>query len=132
MFLRILSICLIVFSISACSKNKTENNTNTTAIAANAQGKPAKDAPFVKVPLGLSEDLKIPADNPMTLDKVMLGHMLYFDKRLSADGTVSCATCHSPEEGWSDKDPVSSGIKGQKGTRHAPTVINSTYMAFIS
>ncbi|MBL7684725.1 MAG: hypothetical protein JNK65_01655, partial [Deltaproteobacteria bacterium] len=57
----------------ACSKNE-EVKPNT---------KPAKDASFVGVPLGLSEDLKIPSDNPMTPEKVELGKMLYFDKRLS-------------------------------------------------
>lgn len=126
MLFRIISIVLLVISTFACSKNKNEN---TTATAANAQGKPAKDAPFIKIPLGLSEDLKIPADNPLTPEKVLLGHMLYFDKRLSADGKISCATCHDPQKGWSDGNPVSTGIKGQKGTRNAPTVINSTYMA---
>ena len=54
--------------------------------------------------------------------------MLYFDERLSADGTVSCATCHHPTKGWSDASKVSTGIKGQQGTRNAPTVINATYM----
>jgi len=57
-----------------------------------------------------------------------LGKMLYFDKRLSADNTVSCATCHDPQKGWSDGDPVSTGVRNQKGTRNSPTVVNSTYM----
>src|SRR5262249_30174031 len=60
-------------------------------------------------------------------EKVNLGMKLYFDKRLSADGTVSCATCHDPAKGWTDNLPVSTGIKGQKGGRSAPTVINSGY-----
>jgi len=118
-------MCTALF---ACSKTQTSIG-DTTAASPSAQGKPAKDAPFVKVPLGLPEDLNVPADNPLTPEKVMLGHMLYFDKRLSADGTVSCATCHDPAKGWSDGEPVSTGIKGQKGTRNAPTSINSTYMA---
>lgn len=85
--------------------------------------------PFqVTIPLGLNEDLMHPEDNPITAEKIALGHMLYFDERLSADGTVSCATCHHPDKGWSDGESVSTGIKGQKGTRNAPTVINSTYM----
>lgn len=126
---RLSSILILCLLALACSKNKSSNLENTTAAAATAQGKPAKDAPFVKVPLGLPEDLKIPADNPLTQEKVLLGHMLYFDKRLSADGTVSCATCHDPQKGWSDAEPVSTGIKGQKGTRNSPTVINSTFMA---
>ena len=77
-------------------------------------------------PLGLTDDLAehIPADNPLTPAKVDLGRQLYFDKRLSRDGTVSCATCHDPAKGWTDNSPVSTGIGGQKGGRSAPTVIN--------
>lgn len=58
---------------------------------------------------------------------VELGRALYFDKRLSADNTVSCATCHAPKHGFTDNLPVSTGIKGQKGGRSAPTVINRLY-----
>lgn len=53
--------------------------------------------------------------------------MLYFDTRLSADNTVSCATCHSPLYGFTDSKPVSTGIGGQHGGRSAPTVINRAY-----
>lgn len=60
---------------------------------------------------------------------VELGRALYFDKRLSADNTVSCATCHAPEHGFTDNKPVSTGIGGQKGGRSAPTVINRLYSA---
>lgn len=78
-----------------------------------------------KTPLGIDDyHLKIPEDNPMTLAKVELGRQLYFDPRLSQDGTVSCATCHHPEKGWTDQAPVSTGIRGQKGGRSAPTVFN--------
>ncbi|MCC7013307.1 MAG: cytochrome-c peroxidase [Planctomycetes bacterium] len=77
-------------------------------------------------PLGISTRFAsvIPLDNPLTPAKVELGRQLYFDKRLSLDQTVSCATCHDPQKGWTDNLPVSSGIKGQKGGRSAPTVIN--------
>lgn len=81
------------------------------------------------VPLGLQAP-DVPADNPVTDAKVDLGKRLYFDKRLSRDGTVSCATCHAPEKGWTDQAPVSTGIKGQKGGVSAPTVLNSAYMEF--
>lgn len=88
---------------------------------------PGAHTPFVpRAPLGISTDLArvIPADNPMTPAKVELGRQLYFDKRLSLDNTVSCATCHDPAKGWTDQLPVSAGIKGQRGGRSAPTVIN--------
>ena len=81
----------------------------------------------VKIPLGL-QPVPWPDDNPYTAAKAELGRMLFFDPRLSADFTLSCASCHSPRSGFSDANPVSTGVKGQKGTRHAPTIINSGYM----
>jgi len=88
---------------------------------------PGAHEPYVPAALlGLPKDLStyIPADNPLTPAKVELGRQLYFDKRLSRDGTVSCATCHDPAFAWTDCEPVSTGISGQKGGRSAPTVIN--------
>lgn len=78
---------------------------------------------------GLPDDLSsfIPAENPLTPAKVELGRQLYFDKRLSRDNTISCATCHDPARGWTDTSPVSTGIDGQKGGRSAPTVINRLF-----
>lgn len=86
---------------------------------------------YFKLPLGLDADyMQIPADNPLTPEKAELGKLLYFDKRLSRDGTVSCATCHDPKRGWTDQEAVSEGILAQKGNRNAPTVLNSAYMFF--
>jgi cytochrome c peroxidase len=79
-----------------------------------------------RVPLGLAP-IVWPADNPYTKEKAELGRLLYFDPRLSADGTVSCATCHDPKHAFTDGQPFSTGIRGQKGTRNAPTVINRAY-----
>lgn len=91
--------------------------------------KPSKEAPFIKIPLGLNADrLNIPADNPLTAEKVELGKSLYFDPRLSVNGKISCATCHHPLAGWADPAPTSTGVSGKKGGRNSPTVINSTYM----
>ncbi len=58
---------------------------------------------------------------------VRLGRWLYFDKRLSKDGTISCATCHVPAAGFSELTPVSTGIGGQKGGRKAPTFLDSAF-----
>lgn len=68
-----------------------------------------------------------PKDNPYTPEKAALGRLLYFDKRLSADGTVSCATCHTIHDAFTDHLPVSTGILKRQGTRNAPTVINAGY-----
>jgi cytochrome c peroxidase len=79
-----------------------------------------------KAPLGLPP-LSWPPDNPYSAAKVELGRYLYFDKRLSADESVSCASCHLPQHAFTDGAPVSTGIKSQKGGRSAPTVINRAY-----
>lgn len=68
-----------------------------------------------------------PDDNPYSAQKAELGRLLYFDKRLSSDGTVACASCHSPAKAFTDGAAVSTGIGGQKGGRSAPTVINRAF-----
>jgi cytochrome c peroxidase len=94
-------------------------------VAGNASGADYE----LKYPKGL-KPMKIPADNPMTAEKVELGKLLFFDKRLSGDDTVSCASCHDPKKGWSNGEAVATGIRGQKGGRSAPTVINSGFSYF--
>jgi len=74
------------------------------------------------LPKGVLEPV-IPPDNPLTSEKVELGKRLYFDKRLSADGTVSCASCHDPTKGFADGRPVAVGIGNQAGARNSPTVL---------
>lgn len=88
--------------------------------------------PLDGLPLGLDLfEAKIPADNelkgPTGAAKVELGRHLFFDPRISKDSTVSCASCHDPEKGWSNGEAVATGIGGQKGGRSAPTVINRLF-----
>jgi cytochrome c peroxidase len=80
--------------------------------------------------IGLPAELTrraIPADNPQTPEKIALGEKLFFDGRLSADGTVACSTCHDPARAFTDGKPVSIGIKGGVGQRNAPTILNALY-----
>jgi cytochrome c peroxidase len=69
----------------------------------------------------------IPPDNPQTAEKVTLGQKLFFDGRLSADGTVACSTCHDPSRAFTDGRPVSIGIEGRAGQRNSPTILNALY-----
>ncbi len=69
----------------------------------------------------------IPADNPQTPEKIALGMRLFFDGRLSADGTVACATCHNPDRAFTDGRPGSIGVKGRVGQRNAPTILNALF-----
>jgi cytochrome c peroxidase len=66
----------------------------------------------------------VPADNEITPGRVALGKKLYFDTRLSADGTVACATCHDVGKGFTDQRQTSEGIRDQHGKRNAPTTLN--------
>ncbi|HET7747390.1 MAG TPA: cytochrome c peroxidase [Vicinamibacteria bacterium] len=86
-----------------------------------------------KLPRGLPADLYellIPADNPLTDEKVELGRRVYFEKAISADKSLSCATCHDPAKGFADGKKVAEGIGGKKGTRNSPTVLNAVFNEF--
>jgi cytochrome c peroxidase len=64
-----------------------------------------------------------PASNPLTPEKVALGKKLFFDTRLSADGSISCATCHNPQRAFADNRVLSVGVFGQQTNRHAPSLV---------
>lgn len=88
--------------------------------------RPIGRAIAVKVPLGLPAP-PVPADNPVTAEAVALGRKLYFDRKLSADDTIACASCHDPAKGFTDNQRFSTGFHNQQGTRNAPTVLNAAY-----
>ena len=69
----------------------------------------------------------VPVDNPQTSEKVALGEKLFFDGRLSIDGTVACSTCHDPALAFTDGRAVSIGVKGRSGQRNSPTILNALY-----
>lgn len=103
------------------------------APSATASAKPAKvlppmpkAAPLPATPAYLPE-LKTPDDNPLTPEKVELGRQLFFDKRLSKDGSASCETCHVPEKGWADGLALSTKVGGAVNTRHTPSLWNVGY-----
>lgn len=77
-------------------------------------------------PLGM---VPIPAENPMTDAKVALGHQLFFDPRLSVDGSRSCYSCHQNENGNGGEDPLAVGAAGRQLTRHSPVIWNVGYMS---
>jgi cytochrome c peroxidase len=65
--------------------------------------------------------------NPLTDAKVALGKSLYYDTRLSEDGTVSCNSCHDLATFGVDNEPTSDGVGGQLGDRNSPTVLNAAF-----
>lgn len=90
----------------------------------------ARQEPEFPIPLGLPEDTwkyYVPRGNPMEPARIELGRKLFFDGRLSADGTVSCASCHKPELGFADGLAVAEGIEGRRGTRNSMSLLNVIY-----
>ena len=82
----------------------------------------------LELPVGLQAGAAyVPEGNPLSEEKIALGRLLYFDKRLSKDDTVSCATCHDPAHAWAEPRRTSVGVGGKVGARNAPTVINRLF-----
>lgn len=90
--------------------------------------KPENHVPLeIVLPMGLAagtSQVQGIADNLMTRAKIELGRQLYFDTRLSADNTVSCASCHDPDEGFGKHTQFGVGINGQMGGRNSPISYN--------
>jgi cytochrome c peroxidase len=76
-------------------------------------------------PLASLPPVPVPADNPLTPEKIELGKMLFFDNRLSGDGSSPCAACHDPKQGWGDGGEISRGYPGTQHWRNSQTVLNS-------
>lgn len=92
--------------------------------------KVARKVVKLKVPLGLTQPPPVPAENAMTAEKWALGKRLYYDKILSTNGQVACATCHAPEKGFADGAKSSTGINNALGPINSPTVFNAAYNRF--
>lgn len=85
--------------------------------------------PLPDPPLGIDgkfSDLK----DPPTPQRVRLGRWLFFDKRLSADNSLACASCHQPDAAFSELTPNSTGIRGQQGNRKAPSFVNQAWTLY--
>lgn len=89
------------------------------------------------VPLGLAfssvaptglPPVPVPADSRLTVETVALGRRLFFEKALSGNNTVSCASCHKPEFAYADNRALSPGAAGKSSARHAPSLLNVAYL----
>ena len=117
MILRSLAIAVLTFVTAAL------------AWAGNAWETANPIQPLPKPPLGISSSFA-DLEKPPTPERVRLGRWLFFDKRLSADGTIACASCHVPEHAFSELTPNSSGIHGQHGARKAPSFVNQAWTIY--
>ena len=99
-----------------------------------------KDAPIQKQEIGLDSiiipdgfpPIEFPADNAFTKERWLLGKALFYEKKLSLDSSVSCASCHSQQFGFSDNGALSKGFKQRLGNRNAPSIINVAYHPYFT
>jgi len=112
----LLLICFIAVSFTGCGKN-TEPISGTLTI----------EVPPIPTGLAGYEPMPIPADNPMTVEKVWLGRQLFFDERLSIDNSRSCYSCHVCQHGLSDGSQTSIGAENKRLPRNSPTLWNIGY-----
>ncbi len=119
----ILLAALGVATAAVCVRYTTRSGPATSA---DMQIHPVGTKVFIKSPLGLPA-LPVPEDNPVTAEKVALGRRLFYDKRLSADDSVACASCHDPLLGFTDGKVHSIGVGGKLGKRNAITLINAAF-----
>lgn len=87
----------------------------------------APKAPTAFPPLGPLPPVPVPADNPMSPEKVELGKLLFFDSRLGGDASSPCVACHQPHLGWGDGGEISRGYPGTVHWRNSQTVLNAAY-----
>jgi cytochrome c peroxidase len=123
---RFVAVGLCAAAFGACDKK--EEAPADTAAALSAEPKVPKfdvDAMNLQADLG---KVKIPDDNPQSDAKVKLGHQLFFDARLSADGSRSCYSCHKNEDGNGGHEPLAIGANEKQLTRHSPVIWNVGYL----
>ena len=113
--MRILIILVVLLSLSSLTIIKLKNSNGV----------------FKRLPSYFPK-MDIPEGNKITKSRVALGKKLFFDKRLSIDGTIACNTCHHPAKAFADNQAITPGVQGRLGTRNAPTLtnvgFNSTYL----
>lgn len=110
----------LIFAVTvvSCRKDPKFNLGESTPYSINYPARISKYTP----------PMIIPADNPMSVEGVELGRKLFYEKRLSADNTQACASCHHPEAAFSDTSAVSIGIDGLAGRRNSMPLINLGWM----
>lgn len=126
----------VLLAVAACGKEPSSKKSATDehAHAHGGGGGAAVDLPpappLPARPVGLPPDdaMRVPEANPTTAEKAWLGKQLFFDARLSADGSASCATCHRPDRGWSDGKALSVRVGGATNPRHTPSLYNVGYL----
>ena len=117
----ILIILLACTWIQACKDDDGEKNESPMSSIAEYDPTP------YQLNVGAFEQPSIPLDNQLTVQGVRLGRMLFYEKRMSKDGSISCASCHRQEHAFTDTARFSEGVRGLKGGRQAMAVFNMAW-----
>ncbi|MDF1867717.1 MAG: cytochrome c peroxidase, partial [Saprospiraceae bacterium] len=110
-------IVLIPIFLLTCKKDSPLNNGDLTHIQHNPLPHEIEQPEFFS-------PMEIPSDNPLTIEGVRLGRFLFYDPILSADSSLSCASCHLPELAFADGQKTSQGVTGEFGSRSSMSLIN--------
>ncbi|HPU14690.1 MAG TPA: cytochrome-c peroxidase, partial [Polymorphobacter sp.] len=117
--------------VASCNKPPEKSTSETEAPGVAAPDASAPTDPLILQAREVFQPIptKPPAlpGNPATAEKIALGEMLYFEPRLSATHSISCASCHNLGLGGADDSPASAGFHGTRGNRNAPTVYNAVF-----
>jgi cytochrome c peroxidase len=124
--IRVVVVAATVALICGCDRSAKKASSQLPLIPETDPLAQPKSLQQVGAPVAMTRAV-IPADNPQTPEKISLGQKLFFDRRLSVNGTVSCSTCHDPALAFTDRKPTSVGVEGRVGQRNAPTVLNALY-----
>jgi cytochrome c peroxidase len=122
MRIALVALAAVLLTVAAACKKEEKGKPGTTG----PQPAPAPAAFKWEPIVGLFDPVD-PEDNPMTTEKVALGKQLFFDKRLSKDGSASCETCHVHDKGWTDGLQFSMKVGGALNTRNTPSLYNVAY-----
>lgn len=141
MRIRVLVACLVASGIAACksapepapSPAPAPTETPDAGAAAPAPAPPPEPevtlpaAPPLPRPVAPLAAVEAPPESPFTPETVELGHVLFFDKALSKDGSMACVDCHQPAKGWATNNATDPKVGGAANKRNTPTVLNLGY-----
>lgn len=128
-----LALALALAATVGCKKKKTEEAPPPVTNPSGSAGSASGGGDMAQVPrpsqgtLAALEDPKL-ADDPKRAEKIALGNALFFDKRLSVDGTLACYSCHQNEDGNGGHDPVAIGPGNKPQPRHSPVIWNVAFL----
>jgi cytochrome c peroxidase len=122
------ALALPLAALGGCSKKDAPSGSSAAASSKPVGTAAAVALPPLPVPPAIFGALKTPENNPTTAEKVHLGNQLFFDQRLSVDGSRSCYSCHQNEDGTGGHDPKAIGAGNKPLPRHSPTLWNVAYL----